>query len=326
MQTEEALARRIKTAQDLHGVVRTMKALAAVNIRQFEQAVVSVAGYTQTVELALQATVGHTQLQTGASAAQSTGPLGLVVFGTDQGMCGQLNKQMAEQARRGSQLPGGFGEPLVVAVGARLGSHLEDAGFSVQQVFRVPSSVRGLTALVQDLVLCLDTWQRKHRVARVRLVHAQTRTRTAYDPVTVDLLPLDRPWLQEMHARRWPNHQVPQLAAPADRLAPGLIREYLFVSLYRAMAESLANENASRLAVMQAAQKNIEERITELTRQYHQQRQAAVTEELLDVAAAAEALQPNSSQQHSSQRPAAQQFPTLGDPRKSADQRSKANE
>jgi F-type H+-transporting ATPase subunit gamma len=70
-----------------------------------------------------------------------------------------------------------------------------------------------------------------------------------------------------------------------------LIRQYLFAVLYRALAESLASENAARLASMQAAEKNIEERSDELTARYHRRRQNAITEELLDVTAGFEVLQ-----------------------------------
>jgi F-type H+-transporting ATPase subunit gamma len=73
-------------------------------------------------------------------------------------------------------------------------------------------------------------------------------------------------------------------------LFSALIRQYLFVSLFRACAESLASENASRLAAMRGAERNIGERISELTNLFHQTRQMAITEELLDIAAGFEAL------------------------------------
>ena len=69
-----------------------------------------------------------------------------------------------------------------------------------------------------------------------------------------------------------------------------LIREYLFVSVYRAFANSLASENASRLAAMQNAEKNIGERLEELDVQFHRQRQMTITEELLDIVAGFEVL------------------------------------
>jgi F-type H+-transporting ATPase subunit gamma len=69
-----------------------------------------------------------------------------------------------------------------------------------------------------------------------------------------------------------------------------LIREYFFASLYRAFAESLASENASRLSSMQAAEKNIEDRLDQLNTEYHHLRQSSITEELLDVVAGYEVL------------------------------------
>jgi F-type H+-transporting ATPase subunit gamma len=75
-----------------------------------------------------------------------------------------------------------------------------------------------------------------------------------------------------------------------ERLFHALIREYLFVSLFRAFAESLASENAARLASMQVAERNIEDRLKALNAQFHQCRQTTVTSELLDIISAFEAL------------------------------------
>jgi len=55
-----------------------------------------------------------------------------------------------------------------------------------------------------------------------------------------------------------------------------LLREYLFVSLFRTCAESLASENASRLAAMQRAAKNIGESLEDLTRKVHRLRQSGI--------------------------------------------------
>jgi F-type H+-transporting ATPase subunit gamma len=78
---------------------------------------------------------------------------------------------------------------------------------------------------------------------------------------------------------------------PAPRLFSALVRQHLFVTLYRAVAESLASENASRLAAMRGAERNIGERIAELGSLYQQQRQTMITEELLDIASGFEAQQ-----------------------------------
>jgi len=69
-----------------------------------------------------------------------------------------------------------------------------------------------------------------------------------------------------------------------------LIREYLFVSLFRACAESLASENASRLAAMQRADRNIDELLEDLNGTFHRLRQSGIDEELFDVVSGFEAL------------------------------------
>jgi F-type H+-transporting ATPase subunit gamma len=82
-------------------------------------------------------------------------------------------------------------------------------------------------------------------------------------------------------------------ASPHERgvLLAGLLREDLFIALYRAVAEAKTAEHGARLSAMQAAEQNIEERITTLRNQYHQLRQAQITEELLDVVSGFEALE-----------------------------------
>jgi F-type H+-transporting ATPase subunit gamma len=69
-----------------------------------------------------------------------------------------------------------------------------------------------------------------------------------------------------------------------------LIREYVFVSLFRACAESLASENASRLAAMERADRNIDELLEKLQGTFHRVRQSSIDEELFDVLSGFEAL------------------------------------
>lgn len=73
-----------------------------------------------------------------------------------------------------------------------------------------------------------------------------------------------------------------------NRLFSTVLSQYFFVSCYRALAESLASEQASRLTAMQSAERNIGDRLEQL--QYQQQRQQEITEELLDVMAGFEAV------------------------------------
>ena len=291
METMESLKRRVHTAEDLHSLVRTMKALAAVNIRQLEHAVDSLSDYRRTVELGLRVVLQ----QRGSSVVTSrTAPersLGTIVFGSDQGMCGQLNDQIvAKTLSYIAECPVSVDNRITLAVGARAAGRLEDAGEPLEATLPVPSSTSGITPLLQEILLHLDRWHAERQVERVVVFYCEHLSRAAYRPHLLELLPLDRRWLANLEREKWPTHILPTFTMDADRLFSALVRQYLFVSLYRACAESLASENASRLAAMRGAERNIGERITVLTSLFHQTRQMAITEELLDIAAGFEAL------------------------------------
>jgi len=83
---------------------------------------------------------------------------------------------------------------------------------------------------------------------------------------------------------------LPEVMGGGTAPLRALIRGYLFVSLFRACAESLSSENASRLAAMQRADKNIDELLEDLTGKFHRLRQSGIDEELFDVISGFEAL------------------------------------
>jgi F-type H+-transporting ATPase subunit gamma len=83
---------------------------------------------------------------------------------------------------------------------------------------------------------------------------------------------------------------LPTFTMAPDTLLERLLNQHLFVTIFRACAESQASEHASRLAAMQAAQRNLDERVSDVTMQFRRARQNVITSELLDVVAGFEAL------------------------------------
>jgi F-type H+-transporting ATPase subunit gamma len=107
------------------------------------------------------------------------------------------------------------------------------------------------------------------------------------------LLPLDASWIATMTATPWPTTSLPEVVGDAAATLRALVREYLFVSLYRACAESLASENASRLAAMQRADKSIADLLGTLRGRFARLRQGVIDAELFDVTSGYEALSPH---------------------------------
>jgi F-type H+-transporting ATPase subunit gamma len=108
--------------------------------------------------------------------------------------------------------------------------------------------------------------------------------------VGIQLLPLDAAWRSGLATLHWPTRNQPQVIDPEPAALEAFIRGYLFVVLFQACAESLAAENASRLAAMQRAEKNIREIIADLNRKYRRLRQESIDDELFEVIAGYESL------------------------------------
>jgi F-type H+-transporting ATPase subunit gamma len=290
MQTIEPLKRKIKSAQDLLSVVKTMKVLAAVSIRQYEKAMESLVEYNRTVEMGLQVVLK--QKPEGISIAEPIlkERLGAIIFGSDQGMVGQFNEVIARHAvSEINKLQVKQKNCTVLAVGMRVISSLEEAGQPVEEYFSLPGSTAAITSAVEDLALKMEEWRSQEKIDQIFIFYNRERG-ASYSPHTIHLLPVDPGWFQDLEQKPWPSRAIPFFTMDWNRLFSSLIQQYLFVSLYRAFAESLASENAGRLASMQAAEKNIEDLLEELNSQFQQQRQSSITEELLDIVAGFEAL------------------------------------
>lgn len=296
MQTTESLKRRMKSAGDLLSVVKTMKALAAVSIRQYQKAVDSLRDYNRAVEMGLQIVLKE---RMGAMLERKTAAMkrmGVIVFGSDQGLCGQLNEQISVFMLDYAKAAGIKKENRkVLSVGARVADYVEDAGQTVDELLPTPGSTAGITPLVQEIIMIIDEWHFRQNVDHFFLFYNTYESGATYHPHQVQLLPVNREWLKEIARKKWDSKSLPIFRMDGDQIFSSLIREYLFVSLYRAFAESLASENASRLASMQNAEKNIEEQLQDLHVQFHRTRQMTITEELLDIVAGFEAMQEEAS-------------------------------
>jgi len=289
--TVASLRRKIVGAGDLQSVVRTMKAVAASSIVQYENSVLALSEYSRTVELGLSVCfqrLGPAALLPQPSQQSRPRMIGAVVFGTDQGLVGRFNDVVAEHAIKTlKQFPG---EPQVWAVGERVQSHLLDVGLPPLQVFLVPTSVKAITPLIGRILTENETRHGQSETTELHLIYNRPVSGAVYAPVSQRLLPLDATWHRELSQRPWPTKSLPELIGGGTATLRALIREYLFVSLFRACAESLASENASRLAAMQRADKNIDELLNDLNGNFHRLRQSSIDEELFDVVSGFEAL------------------------------------
>ena len=154
----------------------------------------------------------------------------------------------------------------------------------------MPNSVQAITPLVGRIQFESEAHRAKNARSRVYVFHNQPHPGALYEPVGQRLLPLDAQWQQDAAKVVWPTNTPPEVVEGSDTVLRALIREYLFISLFRACAKSLMSENASRLAAMERADRNIDDLLEQLRGTYHRLRQSGIDEELFDVVAGFEAL------------------------------------
>ncbi|MFZ2955605.1 MAG: F0F1 ATP synthase subunit gamma [Candidatus Ozemobacteraceae bacterium] len=287
--TSVVVQRQIQSAQGLKSVVRTMKTLAAVSIPPYEKALQALDDYVRTVEIGITTFFRNADpLIQGLLSRQKPGGIGVVVFGSDQGMVGAFNDELARFTFR--QLRALSEEKRVWVVGERVYSRLAEDALTLYPSYSVPESIETIPALMSQVLSDMEVQREKGNLAKILLFYNRPALGAGFEPVVESLLPLDKSWLTSLQKNPWPNRKFPELGDSSEKILAALLREYIFVSLFKACARSGASEQATRLASMQRAEKNINDLLEELQREYHQKRQDAIMDELFDVISGFEVL------------------------------------
>jgi len=292
MDTLEDLRKKLSGAKDIKSVVRAMKAMAASNITQYEAAVSSLGDYYHTVSLGIVAWLIHEKINgvtDNKVPGRSNGkPVCAIVFGSDQGLVGRFNNVMADFVKRSlDALPG---NKTLWVIGERVQLLLADAGLMAAKTFTVPNAIDAVTPLIGQILAAIGDLTERQPETQFYVFHNQPKPLAGYEPAVQRLLPLDERWRHDFDQVKWPTSKLPELIGDPGPALLALINEYLFVSLFKACAESLASENASRLEAMQRADKNIGNLLDSLGHKFQRLRQSSIDEELFDVVSGFEAL------------------------------------
>ena len=283
MEELEHIKGQINTANELQSLVRVMKSIAASLVREYGESASAIEEYGNTIISGLQILMHHKHKEIVIEQKKSN-RVGVVILGTDQGLCGDFNERIGEFAkeklanlRKSSELT------LTLAVGEKLAYFLEDSGNPVNDRFAFLSESNALTTLIINVLEKIDRWESTDKVNKIILFFNKPTQETTFIPEMKILLPVDIAWLQELASAKWPCLTIPTFTMPWADLFESAIRNYLFFVIYRAFVDSLVSENISRLQAMQAASHHIDDRLVELRLKYNKVRQGAIDDELLDI-------------------------------------------
>ncbi|MBU0676438.1 MAG: F0F1 ATP synthase subunit gamma [Proteobacteria bacterium] len=289
METMESLGRKIKTSHDLLSVVKTMKSLAAVNIRQYEAAAEAMDGYIEVIEKGWQVFFKNRPL---LGRRKKVSQSVFLVIGSDQGMCGQFNENIIRYAlaEAGSAGLTGF-DKIYWSAGDRLRAGLVEE-VPVQEHYGLPSSPGAIGDLMYEIIEKFADLHDSQGIETFHLFYNRLEKGATYDSTTERVLPLAPQYGDEKRRESWPNRCLPMIGVESSVFFEQLFQQHIFGMIFKAFSQSLASENAARLAAMQAAEKNILEMEERLQGRFRETRQNTITAELLDIISGFEALSP----------------------------------
>ena len=192
--TAASLRRKIASAGDLESVVRTMKAMAASSIGQYENAVRSLDDYYRTVQLGLAAcfrqgeTAGCLDAQCRRRKPGRSVPSYLVPIRDWLGS--SMRSWWTLLLQTLDNLPG---KKTVWAVGERIQSRLADTDLQSGEGFALPNSINAITPLVGQILIEMEAQREQGAITQVYLFHNRPKSGAIYTPVSQRLLPLDEP-------------------------------------------------------------------------------------------------------------------------------------
>jgi len=275
------IEKQIQTIEGLQDIIHSMRSLAATYLGRAEERLDGVRAYADTVGRAIADCLYGREI----SLPQDEGSgAAIVALFSEQGLCGRFNEVMAEAARKSAA---GVESGRFIVVGRRGGELLRREGIEILDELPSTTSPDGVDAVIHSIARAVLRLKESNAFAELYLLYARYLSPGRIEPCFERVLPLDLSQWRDADASRT---APPRLALRRLQMLRELVNEYAFVSLYRAMTESLASENGMRLQSMEAAKGNIDEALDDLQLQLRIQRQNDITEELLDVVAGAEAL------------------------------------
>jgi len=274
------IEKQIQTIEGLRDIISSMRSLAAIYLSRTEERLDGIRAYADTVGRAIEDCLFGREIAPPES--EGKGSAILAVF-SEQGLCGRFNEVMAEAAGEHARE---VESPHFIVVGRRGPALLRRAELDIIAELPSTTSPDGQDAVIHRIAKTVLELVERGAFARLYLLYARYLSPGRIEPRFERILPLDLEQWRDPESQRTAG---PCLGLPRLRLLGELVNEYAFVSLFRAMTESLAGENGMRLRSMEAAKSSIDDTVAELQLKARIQRQNEITEELLDVVSGAEA-------------------------------------
>jgi F-type H+-transporting ATPase subunit gamma len=305
---------RIQSVKNTRKITEAMRLVAAAKVRRAQEQVLNTRPFADRLAQVLSGLQGRLKFEDvdlPLMAQREVKKVALVVVSGDRGLCGAYNTNVIRRGEeRAKELTAAGIEFTYVLIGRKANQYFKRREQPIEASYtgleQVPTADEA--AMIADEIL---TCFLSEEVDRVELVYTKFVSLVASRPVVQTLLPLDRQGLETSDDEMFrlttrggtfaverdvvdskPEELPGEMIFEQDpaQILNALLPLYLTNQLLRSLQESAASELAARMTAMNNASDNANELVGKLTLEYNKARQAAITQELLEVVGGAEAL------------------------------------
>ena len=289
MASLKELKDRIKSVKSTQKITKAKQMVAAAKLRKAQAAAESARPYAERLSSVMASLAGKVSGDSAPLLLRGTGASQrhlLVVVNTDKGLCGGLNSNIVKEAKTQARKLLAEGKDVTFYLVGKKGRAPIKREYEgrIKDHFDT-SAVKNIG--FEEAALIADELVTKFEAGEFDIAHLVFpvfKSALAQDPTTVQLLPVPAP------ADAAASDAVVEYEPGEEEILEDLLPRYVKTQLFGALLEREASEQGASMTAMDNATRNAGELIDKLTIQYNRSRQAAITTELIEIIAGAEAL------------------------------------
>jgi F-type H+-transporting ATPase subunit gamma len=294
--TQRDIKRRIDSVRNTRKITRAMELVASAKLRRAQESIESLRPYATAMRRLMAQAARQSGGMQGLALLEerpAEGAALVVAITGDRGLAGAFNVNIVRTAYLVAQdlASDGFSEVEYVTVGKKGTGTIRFRGLSIDRSFQ-GFSTEPTYADARQVAEHLVSRFTSDEVNRVVIVYNAFKSVLEQRVTTEQLLPVERAVvLEEDEEERELGKGLALFEPEPEDFLRALLPTFLDTTIYRALRESAAAELAARRTAMRNATDNAGTLIGDLTLAMNRARQAAITQEILEVVAGADALE-----------------------------------
>jgi F-type H+-transporting ATPase subunit gamma len=296
MASLKALKIRIGSVKSTQKITKAMKMVAAAKLRRAQEAAVAGRPYAQRLEavmasLASKVTVSASSPKLLAGTGKDQVHL-IVVATSERGLAGAFNTNIVRAARKKAEELEGQGKTVRFYLAGKKGRVLKR--FVPKQIAHDQEMGHIKYVAFTDAQIVADDLIARYEAGEFDVAHlfyARFQSALVQEPTGIQIIPVPlRVSDSSQVSTSSTSGTPPEYEPDEDTVLAALLPKNVTIQIFRALLENAASEQGSRMTAMDNATRNAGDMINRLTIQYNRTRQAAITTELIEIIAGAEAL------------------------------------